>query len=383
MRIAKGTERRAEGQNTGRRSRSGSRLSALGTPLPPGFTLIELMVTMMIIGILAAAVLGVAAVATETAREAKTRGIISRIHTLLMEQYGTYVNRRVKLRPKVIEAVNNTGGTVAQRGQLKAEARLFALREIMLMEIPDRWSDVVLNDVTTLTVPSRYPIYLDVTNTTTGRTELASLYLRTFRRIASSQNKFHPGANTLDDILANQGAECLYMVVMNACGDGESRTLIPESSIGDVDGDGAPEFIDGWGHPIEFLRWAPGFESDIQANANELDNPPSPTASTDAWANAAATDHDPTDLYRTDENAFRLVPLIVSGGRDEEIGLLAKPDFASWTGVSDPSNPINLGSPPKLQPWTKIDGAYLGTDDGTKTATDDITNHLISSKPGG
>ena len=64
----------------------------------PGLTLIELMITIMIISILAAAVLGVAAVAGETAREAKTRNIISRLHTLLMEHYDTFASRRIKFR---------------------------------------------------------------------------------------------------------------------------------------------------------------------------------------------------------------------------------------------------------------------------------------------
>ena len=70
--------------------------------------------------------------------------------------------------------------------------------------------------------------------------------------------------------LKNQSAECLYMIVINACGDGEAKTLFSESTIGDTDGDGAPEFLDGWGHPISFLRWAPGFVSDIQLNVNDL-----------------------------------------------------------------------------------------------------------------
>ena len=242
-----------------------------------GVTLIELMVTIMIIGILAAAVLGVAAVAGETAREAKTKAIISRIHTLLMQQYDTYINRRVKLRKSVIDAINNLPPSyrASDRGKIKAECRLYALREMMLMEIPDRWSDVLLNSVASGTV--LYPIYLDVANSANGRTELANLYLRNFLRIKNSVNKITGVTNTQQEILDNQSAECLYMIIMNACGDGESRTLFPESNIGDTDGDGAPEFIDGWGHPIGFLRWAPGFESDIQTNANELDNPPSPT----------------------------------------------------------------------------------------------------------
>lgn len=357
-------------------------------PLAPrasrsGVTLIELLITIMIISILAAAVLGVAAVAGETAREAKTRTIISRIHTLLMQHYDTYTTRRVKLRQPVLYAISSASGTVAQRGRIKSEARLYALREMMLMEVPDRWSDVVLNNITNTNPQTLFPIYLDVTNTANGRTELANLYLRTFRRIAAGQNKIRDAANTVDDILQNQGAECLYLVVMNACGDGEARTLFPESSIGDADGDGAQEFLDGWGHPIEFVRWAPGFESDIQVNANDFGTAPvsNPTG-IPAWVSAAGQDHDPFDLYRADQPAFRLVPLVYSAGRDEDYGLVeTPPGNATWRGIADTTAPFDLNSAPKLLPWKDRGGVYVGTGNQvTKASTDNLTNHSIGTR---
>ena len=46
------------------------------------------------------------------------------------------------------------------RGQATAEARLYALRELMLMEMPDRWSDVALRQVTGATTIGD-PLYLD------------------------------------------------------------------------------------------------------------------------------------------------------------------------------------------------------------------------------
>jgi prepilin-type N-terminal cleavage/methylation domain-containing protein len=382
MRIAKSGERRAEGQNFGRRSRSGSRLWTLDSRLRTGVTLVELLITIMIISILAAAVLGVAAVAGETARESKTRTIISRIHTLLMQQYDTYTTRRVKVRPEILTAIKNRPVSTAVKGRMKAEARLYALREMMLMEVPDRWSDVLLNSVGS---PPQQPVYLDVSNTVNGRTEVANLYLRTLNRIASSQNKNHPGTNTVDDIVANQCAECLYMVVMNACGDGESRTLFPESSIGDTDGDGAPEFIDGWGHPIQFLRWAPGFESDIQLNAVELDDPAAGTR-IEAWQSAGTSDHDPFDLYRAQPEAYRLTPLVYSLGRDEEGGLANETTAVVWR----PGGTLNINnSQPyftlRLDPYLKHPSVpsgnyYFGTDTGEKTATDNIHNHLIGTR---
>jgi prepilin-type N-terminal cleavage/methylation domain-containing protein len=357
----------------------------------PGVTLIELLVTIMIISILAAAILGVAAVAGETAREAKTKTVIARIHTLLMQQYDTYVNRRVKLQSGVLDAINNLNANAATKGRLKAEARLYALREMMLMEIPDRWSDVLLTTVPgsdTAIVNSGYPVlppvYLEVPNPvgTVGRTELANVYLRQFDRLTKNNNKITGSQNTAGQIRANQSAECLYMVVMNACGDGEARTLFPESNIGDTDGDGAPEFIDGWGHPIEFLRWAPGFESDIQTNANNLDATPNPD---DAWVNAGAADHDPFDLYRRQPKAYRLVPLVYSLGRDEAAGIITDPDPNNpiWRPTSGSVQFPGSGPPyvtPALNPYATYSGYYLGSRDNSKADVDNITNHLISTR---
>lgn len=85
------------------RLRSGSRLWPLASGLSArsGVTLVELLITMLIISILAALVLGVAAVAGQTAKEAHTRHMIARLHTLVMEQYDTYKNRRVRLNAAV------------------------------------------------------------------------------------------------------------------------------------------------------------------------------------------------------------------------------------------------------------------------------------------
>jgi len=106
-------------------------------PSRRGVTLIELLVVILILSILAALVLGVAAVATETARQAQTRHIVERLHTLLTEFYGTFKTRRVRLNPAVEATINAQNATPAQKRQLLAEARLYALREIMLMEVPD------------------------------------------------------------------------------------------------------------------------------------------------------------------------------------------------------------------------------------------------------
>lgn len=352
-----------------------------------GFTLVELLITIMIIGILAAAVLGVAAVAGETAREARTRNLIARIHTLLMQHYDTYTTRRVKVRQPVLDGiaiapVPPTTSPVAYRGKLKAEARLYALREMMLMEVPDRWSDVLLEQVPGAP-PLKAPIYLEVPSTT-RRTSLGDVYLRQYRRIVGAKNKITGTTNTNAEIIENQGAECLYMVVMNACGDGESRTLFPESMIGDTDGDGANEFVDGWGHPIEFLRSAPGYESDAQINAYDFGNPPvANPLNLPAWVTAASGDHDPFDLYRADLPAFRLLPLVYSAGRDETYSIEQRSGYVTWTGIPNPNAPYNMPTiTPKLLPWQAIGSpvVYLGADTGENAGTDNLNNHLIGTR---
>ena len=42
----------------------------------------------------------------------------------------------------------------------------------------------------------------------------------------------------------------------------EAMSQFGENEIADLDGDGWPVFVDGWGNPIMFLRWAPGFSSE-------------------------------------------------------------------------------------------------------------------------
>ena len=63
-------------------------------------------------------------------------------------------------------------------------------------------------------------------------------------------------ARVRDLVDKNAAAECLYMIVM---GIPEAAEQFQNTEIGDVDGDGLKEFIDGWGHPIRFIRWPVGF----------------------------------------------------------------------------------------------------------------------------
>jgi hypothetical protein len=128
-----------------------------------------------------------------------------------------------------------------------------------------------------------------------------------------------------------------------------------QAEIGDTNGNGWLEFLDGWGRPIHFLRWAPGFSaySDIQV--------------------ADATNHhDPFDPLRVDKNAFQLFPLIYSSG--------ALADYDLFDG-HNASNTFNFHDTPKGDIWNAW--GTLFTNMGTVTTGSGvgyITNHHIEAR---
>lgn len=367
-----------------------------------GMTLVELLIAMVIISFLASILLGAAAVAGETARETRTKQLITRLHTLLMERYESYRTRRVEA---------DFDGT----GQALAAQRLHVLRTIMQMEMPDRWSDVLNANPTGLTNaeitaiinnPDNSAPYLlhrvdGTSNTETSlieRTPLNQLYLRQFSQVDRSDT---------DALLLNQSAECLYLTVIYGTAEGEARGLFKENVIGDTDGDGALEFLDGWGNPIRFLRWAKGYDSysDLQSD--------------DGLAS-----HDPFDVYQVDSNTHRglpagpqdnhivtkLVPLIYSAGPDEEYGMATTVAMGSNRAVFRYSNVQlvglnrsrnNAGGQTQLvlNPYIRMETdngefVHVGTDmdsdeygvptdliaDQSEQHVDNLTNHQITAR---
>ena len=77
---------------------------------------------------------------------------------------------------------------------------------------------------------------------------------------------------TLNTFVANHKhktvrAEMLYAILVEGQGQLGSvfnRDEFKNSEIGDTDGDGLPEFVDAWGEPIYFFRWPILYPSDLQ-----------------------------------------------------------------------------------------------------------------------
>jgi prepilin-type N-terminal cleavage/methylation domain-containing protein len=332
-----------------------------------GVTLIELLITMTIMAIIAAAILGTAAAAIEGAREKKTQSLVTKLHTLLMERYASYETRRVEIKQDWVTLIDSASTTPIERGQFLADLRLLAQRELMKYEMPDRWSDVI-----------RGPI---------GSTVRAPVFL--IRQPPLAQAYYQRSLNATDD---HEGAECLYLTVMLATGDGDARTLFSKQEIGDVDGDGAPEFIDGWGNPIEYLRWAPGFYSRSTLMTGDGNK-----------------DHDPFDVYRRDDPTaipayskypallapyaaglkdqnpgFRLVPLIFSKGPDGASGVFSsRGKEVTSTSTNEPAlNPYFIdstlsGNASSLGIPVAYGFGMPEVSNGDDVTKDNITNHSI------
>jgi len=294
-----------------------------------GFTLVELLVVVTIIGMLAALSLGALQMARQAAREAKTKSLIAKLDRVVIERYESYRTRRVPI---------NTSGM--QDTRLAAQARLLALRDIMRMEMPERWSDVTAGPVA-VDPRSVAPI---------PRPSLSEAYLRRYvqsRRVAEAT--YGVGTNRgegTERINRYSSAECLYMIV--AMGGGpDARDQFHESEIGDADADGLLEFHDGWGNPVLFLRWAPGVtESDVQAQTYFPDpsNPDTYLQAAAAVQAAALEDHDPFDPRNFYNYAYRLVPFIYSAGPDGIYDINFEGGYAS-TDQLDPFLFGPVGSP--------------------------------------
>ncbi|MEO2049008.1 MAG: prepilin-type N-terminal cleavage/methylation domain-containing protein [Pirellulales bacterium] len=341
-----------------------------------GFTLVELLVTMVILAILGTAILGASRVAMEGARKARTKTTITKLHTLLMERYESYQTRRVNINTAAL-----TPGQL-NNGPFMADVRLLGRREQMKLEMPDRWSDVLgigVPDANPQGVPVQAPVILQT------RPSLTSAYLRRYFALRTNDGSQLTGKL----IRLNQGAECLYMTIMLATGDGEARNLFSQQDIGDTDGDGALEFLDGWGRAISFLRWPAGFVSDLQP----LDT---------AGNRTPDADHDPFDPFRRDQqgvfrpnlnsypnfikfhitliqdrnndstnplSAYRLFPLIYSSGPDGISDIHSNPPYRV---MFDPY----VVTPSDEQIGTQVDDAS----DGQDNFLDNIHNHLMDNK---
>ncbi|NIP85966.1 MAG: hypothetical protein GTO03_10545, partial [Planctomycetales bacterium] len=105
-----------------------------------GVTLIELLVAILIVIMLASMVLFALQRAQVSARQARTQALVAKLHNIISQHWATYQTRRVPVDARAVDEVVNANGVVD--ANLAARFRLSAIRQIIRMELPDRWSEV-------------------------------------------------------------------------------------------------------------------------------------------------------------------------------------------------------------------------------------------------
>lgn len=265
----------------------------------------------------------------------------------MMSRYENYRTRRVPIY--MVNTTNNTNWPVISSGQ-----RLDALRELMRLEMPDTWQDVTSPPQTT--PPGG--------GTPLARPSLSSAYLRRY--------------NALNPTQPNQGAECLYLICTTGVSDElDAREQFRQNEIGDVDGDGAQEFLDAWGTPISFIRWAPGFISELQTTVDPDPFDPRHVYPSITGAPGAGSVYPPTSNQKTP--TFALYPLIFSAGPDRLYGI-NKPTTSNYAANNnDPFLSVYAGGGMLFGQRADVDSAPP-SNTTTFTAADDIYNHLMGTK---
>jgi len=154
----------------------------------------------------------------------------------------------------------------------------------------------------------------------------------------------------------------LYLILATSYSGGTPAIdAIPTTNIGDTDGDGMFEILDGWGNPIGFIRWPVGY--DDPNGVLDLTSPdefdlfrsdffytvdPTPAPSSTAVLPAVAVNSGST------LPPWAMRPLVISAGEDGQYGIAFDPINASGTSLPAfdysaatwawPKNVANMGA---------------------------------------
>ena len=361
-----------------------------------GFTLVELLVVISIIGFMSGMFLVAYRGALQESTTLKTRGTIQKISEVLNARMDEYMSYPIAIRTS--RTLTFPSGAFLPPGAgipskatrlpsvpltdttsiLRERARLLALRDIIRMEMPDHPDDIKF---TTYWKGSRtsaqFQAFLEGRLPFTANPGLAVEFqtglsvdamigilvkgiltaptkaLMT-RLSASAWNPINEWDKT------NANAELLYLIVEGSDLNGSSAIeLFGKSEIKDTDGDGLNEFVDAFGRPIRWIRWPAGFAGSSRYHPDMLD----PTLVSGTSPNLRLTvSSEPIDRLGTDPGwglaqapGTGLSPLVISAGVDGAFGIRFR-EIDRYGSASAPTSVGNFDSKPSYSsaeaPWT-------------------------------
>lgn len=287
-----------------------------------GFTLVELMVSISIIGIMSSMVLYALLGAQTDAKIARTRGTVQKINEIILQKWEEF-----RYKPIQLELPS---GVVHAREV--ARLRMTVLRDVMRMEMPDRITDLIYpptqytveyptgagfaSTKISRAIPGGYGILYGMLRSQIAASKKWSSYNLAVLPAASFTATFPvaPLSTNTDAEwdAAVQSSELLYLLV-STCNFGGSSALehFRSSEVGDTDDDGLLEFIDGWGNAISWIRWPAGYPGDLVRYA---DNDAMDPVKTDWRYRNTLPDN-------IEWHPRTLVPLVISAGPDRAFGV--------------------------------------------------------------
>lgn len=319
------------------------------------FTLVELLIVISILAILAGLSLAAISAVTRNAREARTKSVIGRIDSLIGEKWESYRTRSVR-------------APAGSNPQSAAVARLASMRELQRLELPDRISD--LCSIAELTeLESTFQLTTinpgSIAMVTRAPNDIPSL-ARTYKRLATRTHRGVPDGTPWSE--TNESAECLYLI-MSTMRDGDKSALdfFSTDEIGDTDEDGRLEILDGWGKPLQWLRWAPGFTKENQAVTTQSADISKPDP------------FDPLRLERANNrDTYAIYPLIISAGPSGQADIIMGTVFYVNPSFPAPIAPGFYPNDPYYAELPQIGTPADTNGNGIEEWGDNITNHDLT-----
>ena len=274
-----------------------------------GFTLVEMLVVLVIIGLLAA--MGMAALfgTLSIARRAATRSLIEKVNSGLEDRLRSLDNRIIEVLP--IDRILAGGDPI--RAQVIAKKRVmkeefpqwFSLETAATGPAYEEGEPPLIDPDDIYLVGDWDPTYLGNVGGTRQYQRVAQVspvargYRSYVMRVTARDGIDNNGDDWIDtanpqdielqmskNLLLERhdwrttSSECLYLIITRGPGTSEiDEDSFTESEVGDTDGDGLLEFIDGFGNPIRFYRWPTHYRSPIQKGMAPYDTRQPPQAS--------------------------------------------------------------------------------------------------------
>lgn len=205
------------------------------------FTLVEMMVVIMIIGILAALSVGVYLRQSSNAQVEATRALVRNL------------GDQVQLRVEAFFAANKVGSLPANAVRdlvsndppgipNAARAQLVAQIDRFRTEFPQEFSDFMEDAFT------------DASDSPAVRHRYIEFFNSNYK--FGDPTNLHVARELIPEEVRTESAECLYMILRFNNREGMTSSLDEiQRYVRDTDNDGLPEICDAWGTPIRFYRW--------------------------------------------------------------------------------------------------------------------------------